>query len=233
MNVVKKPVFNIEKSQTLWACCAKRLFDIVAALLLLLILSPLLLVTAILVKVTSRGPVFFSQLRGGLLGRPFRLYKFRTMRGGRKPDIHELVPLDHPEITSLGRVLRRSKIDELPQLWHVVTGKMSLIGPRPTLLDQIETYDDFRRQRLLVRPGATGLAQVHAPSLTSWEERILFDIAYVRRCSFSLDIMILGRTILVVIFGEQFTAKPFHTTRFAEFVTPPEEYLSHEASRPD
>jgi len=158
MEVLDKPSGVEVCSRTLWARGGKRMFDIIASLILLVGLAPLLALTSLLIKATSRGPVFFSQIRGGWQGKPFRLYKFRTMRGDRKLDVKELVPLDHPEITPLGRVLRRFKIDELPQLWHVLSGEMSLIGPRPTLLDQIEAYDDFRRQRLLRKPGQCGHA---------------------------------------------------------------------------
>lgn len=211
-------------SSTLWARGGKRALDLTVASLLLIALSPVLLAAALCVKLTSRGPVFFRQDRGGRGAAPFRLTKFRTMRGGRSPDPKELVPLDHPEITMVGRFLRRSKIDELPQLLNVVKGEMSLVGPRPTLLDQIEAYDGFRRQRLLVRPGISGLAQVYGNTMVPWDERILYDIAYVRRCSFMLDAHILMRTVLVIIRGERGMTKPFAESRFAQFVTPPDGY---------
>jgi lipopolysaccharide/colanic/teichoic acid biosynthesis glycosyltransferase len=102
---------------------------------------------------------------------------------------------------------------------------MSLVGPRPTLPDQVAAYDDFRRQRVLVRPGLTGLAQVYGNAEVPWDERILYDIAYVRRCSFMMDLGILLRTVLTLLLGEQRTTRPFHTTRYARYVTPPEGYL--------
>ncbi|RME38075.1 MAG: sugar transferase, partial [Planctomycetota bacterium] len=197
---------------------------LVVGLLLLIALSPLMLLIALLIKLTSPGPALFRQVRGGLRGKPFPLVKFRTMRGDREPDAKELVPLEHPEVTRLGRWLRRLKLDELPQLIHVVRGEMSLVGPRPTLLDQSEAYDDFRRQRLLVRPGVTGLAQVYSHALASWDERILYDIAYVRRCRFTLDLWILLRSVWVVIRGERHTARPFRQTRFARYVEIPDGY---------
>jgi len=217
MNAKGPPV-----SRTFWALYAKRGCEFVAAILLLLILSPLLIVTAILIKILDPGPVFFTQPRAGLHGRPFRVIKFRTMRAGRRPDPKELVPLDHPEITNFGRFLRRAKIDELPQLFNVLRGEMALVGPRPTLIDQVERYDEFRRQRLLVKPGVTGLAQVMASAAASWEQRILFDIAYVRRCRLSLDLFILTRTVVVVLRGEPPNPPRFQETRFAPFVDPPE-----------
>ena len=127
---------------------------------------------------------------------------------GRIPDPRELVPLEHPDITRVGRLLRRLKIDELPQLYNVVRGEMSLVGPRPTLPDQVSAYDDFRRQRMLVRPGVTGLAQVYSSAAASWDERILYDIAYVRGSSFRLDALILGRTLLTVLVGESLMRAP-------------------------
>ncbi len=146
------------------------------------------------------------------------------MRGDRTPDPKELVPLTHADITAVGRILRRFKLDELPQLFSVLTGDMSLVGPRPTLPDQVEAYDAFRRQRLLVRPGITGLAQVYGNALMSWDERILYDIAYVRCCSLRLDCHILLRTVWVLIVGEQRTTRPFASTRFAGDVKAPPDY---------
>ncbi len=200
------------------------MFDVVAAGVLLVLLSPVLVVAGVLVKLTSRGPLFFTQERAGKDGAIFHVVKFRTMRGGRMPDPKELVPLEHPEITRVGRLLRRLKIDELPQLVHVITGNMSLIGPRPTLPDQVAAYDEFRRQRLLVRPGITGLAQVYSNASAAWDERILYDIAYVRRCSLTMDLGILLRTKWVMLVGEQRTTRPFHTTHYAKYVDPPDDY---------
>ena len=210
-------------SESAWLRALKRPFDLVAALLLVLLLSPVLLLVALLVKLTSPGPSFFIQDRAGKDGRIFRLVKFRTMRGDRKPDPKELVPLHHPDITPLGYVLRRFKLDEFPQLFNVIKGDMSLVGPRPTLPDQVAAYDDFRRQRLLVRPGVTGLAQVYGNSLMPWDERILYDIAYVRRCGFFLDLSILLRTILVVFVGERRMTRPFTDSPYSKFIVPPEE----------
>ena len=211
-------------STTIWARGGKRLFDGVAAALLLILLSPLALVTALLVKLTSRGPILFVQERTGLSGHPFALLKFRTMRADRIPDPAEIVPLDHTDVTRVGRFLRRFKIDEMPQLIQVLTGHMSLVGPRPTLPDQTDAYDDFRRQRLLVRPGITGLAQIHGNTALSWDQRILFDIAYVRRCSFLLDLSILLRTCWAIPAGDPVQPPSFQETRYAQYVTPPEGY---------
>ncbi len=211
-------------SRALWARGGKRCFDLILSVLLLALLSPILLLAALLVKLTSAGPVLFHQDRGGQAGTTFRLYKFRTMRAGRTPDAKELVPLDHPEITFVGRFLRRTKIDEFPQLFSVLAGDMSLVGPRPTLPDQVAAYDEFRRQRLLVRPGMTGLAQVNGNAAVPWDQRILFDIAYVRRCSFVLDMKIIARTFLVVLLGDRRMTRKFRETSHAAFVTIPDGY---------
>jgi lipopolysaccharide/colanic/teichoic acid biosynthesis glycosyltransferase len=183
-----------------------------------------MLIIAAWIKLSSPGPVFFLQDRVGWHGRIFRPFKFRTMRAGRQPDPQELVPLEHGDITRVGRILRRIKLDELPQLINVVRGEMSLVGPRPTLPDQAAAYDEFRRQRLLLRPGMTGLAQVHGSTAIAWNQRILFDVAYVRRCGFFLDMRILLRTLLVLLAGETRFARRFETTRYARFVSPPANY---------
>lgn len=211
-------------SRTLWARGSKRAFDVIAGAVLLVVSLPVLLSAALLVKLTSRGPLLFTQQRAGKDGVIFRLIKFRTMRGDRTPDPQELVPLDHPEITPVGRWLRRFKIDELPQLVHVLTGDMSLVGPRPTLPDQAAKYDEFRRRRLLVRPGITGLAQVNGNTAMPWDERILYDIAYVKRCSLFTDLGILIRTKWVLLAGERRTTRPFFSTPYAKYVSVPEDY---------
>lgn len=202
-------------SKSLWARRLKRPLDVVGALILIVITSPILILAAILVKTTSRGPLLFSQVRTGLNGAPIRPYKFRSMTASRKPDPLELVPLDHPEITPVGRVIRRLKIDELPQLFSVVTGTMSLIGPRPTLPDQTERYDDFQWRRQLVRPGITGLAQVNSSASRSWDERIRYDVHYVEHHDFWMDAGILLKSVLVAILGEERFVRPFEESPYA------------------
>jgi len=174
-----------------------------------------MLLTVLAVKLTSRGPLLFSQIRVGKDGQEFRLYKFRSMRGGRTPDPLEIVPLSHPEITAVGRVIRRLKIDEWPQLVSVVTGTMSLLGPRPTLPDQVARYDEVQRRRLLVRPGLTGLAQVNGNTLIDWDERIRYDVYYVQHVGMGMDFGILCRTAAVLIMGDQRYARPFSDSPFA------------------
>jgi len=197
------------------------LADFILAAILLVLLLPLLALAGLVHWVGNPGPFFFTQKRCGRNGRLFSVVKLRTMRSGRRPDPKELVPLHHPEITAVGRFLRRLKIDELPQLINVLKGEMSLIGPRPTLPDQVEAYDDFRRQRLLVTPGLTGLAQAYSSAAASWDERILYDIAYVRRCSLLLDLRILFRTFFVVVASEERTCQPFRRSPFSAVVPAP------------
>ena len=138
-----------------WYLPLKRLADILAAGALLIVLSPLFVLVAIALKLSDRGAVFFSQKRSGLRGREFTIYKFRTMRADRKHDPFEYVPAGHSDITAVGRMLRRMKLDETPQLWNILKGDMSLIGPRPTVPEQVVRYNNFERRRLEVRPGLT------------------------------------------------------------------------------
>ena len=208
-------------SRTIWARGPKRVCDLLLGLLGVVLLSPILLAATLLIRLSSPGPVFFMQVRTGRDGREFQPYKFRTMREGRVPDPDELVPLDHPEITAAGRILRRLKIDELPQILNVVKGDMSLIGPRPTLPQQTREYDDFKKQRLLVRPGVTGLAQVNGNATISWDERIRYDVHYVRHHGFWMDVISrhIGLRPAVgldvgVLRGEQRFARPFEQSPY-------------------
>lgn len=205
---------SFEPSTTRWARGGKRAFEFPVAVCGLVVLAPVMLLAALAVKLTSRGPLFFSQTRVGKDGEEFRLYKFRSMRGGRTPDSQEIVPLSHPDITAVGRVIRRLKLDEWPQLVGVVSGRMSLVGPRPTLPDQVARYDEVQRRRLRVRPGLTGLAQVNGNTLIDWDERIRYDVYYVQRVGLGLDFRILCRTVAVLLMGDRRYARPFHDSPF-------------------
>jgi len=193
----------------------KRLFDIIISAALIVVLFPLLALIAILIKVTSPGPVFFRQTRGGRFGVPFMLIKFRTMRADHVHDIKEVVPLTHQNITPLGRFLRRFKLDELPQLINVLKGDMSIIGPRPTIMEQVLAYDDFKRRRLEVRPGCTGLAQVNGSGELSWDERIKYDVYYVDHLGPAIELLILLKTIAVLILGDHNFSRPFDQSPYA------------------
>ena len=181
----------------------KRAADLLTACVLLATLGPITAMSALAVRFTMGRPVFFYQRRTGLLGRTFQVAKLRTMAAGRRHDPTEKVPLSHPDITPLGRILRRFKLDEVPQLVAVLRGDMSLVGPRPALPEQTARYGDFSKQRLGVRPGLTGLAQIHGGALLPWPERIRYDVYYARNVSPLLDLEIVLKTIAVVLFGER------------------------------
>jgi len=184
----------------------KRALDLVLAIPAIAGLLPLFVAIVILVKLTSPGPVFFNQKRLGRLGQIFVAYKFRTMLD-RERTQHVEIRKDNPEVTVVGALLRRFKLDELPQLLNVLKGDMSLVGPRPPLPEQMADYDRESVQRLQVRPGLTGLAQVSGGTQMSWRERWQYDLQYVRQLSPTLDLRILVRTVMVVVLGEA----RFHT----------------------
>jgi lipopolysaccharide/colanic/teichoic acid biosynthesis glycosyltransferase len=197
-----------------WYAACKAPAEVVAALLLLALTGPLILLLLALVRLTSRGPALYTQLRLGLGGRPYKIYKIRTMRH----DCERLTgpqwsTVGDPRVTPLGRFLRRSHLDELPQLWNVVRGEMSLVGPRPErpeFVHQLERAIPGYRERLRVRPGITGLAQVQLPpdqDLVSVSHKVLYDAYYVRRMDLWLDLRIVLGTALKVL------GVPFAVTR--------------------
>ena len=175
----------------------KRLADVLAALTALLLLSPLLLLISMMIRARLGAPVVFRQARGGLRNREFDFYKFRTMTDARD-DGGELLP-DYLRITELGRWLRSSSLDELPQLWNVLMGDMSLIGPRPLLAEYIALYDTSQKRRHEVQPGITGWAQVNGRNSLSWDEKFALDVWYVEHRSLRLDCVILWRTLSVAL----------------------------------
>ena len=180
----------------------KRVLDVVGALFVLVLASPFLAVAAIAIKLGDRGPVLFRQRRVGLRGKEFELLKLRTMiEGAERQGAGYAVNEGDPRITGVGRVLRRLSIDELPQLWNVVRGEMSLVGPRPTLAYQVERYTPRQRRRLDVKPGITGLAQVNGRAALPWDERIELDIWYVEHASTWLDLKIIARTPVALLGG--------------------------------
>jgi len=182
----------------------KRLLDIIISLIVLIIFFPVWVIVAILIKVTSPGPVFFLQDRPGQYRKIFKVYKFRTMKPGSEKMIKgKEVMLDDDRITSIGRFLRRTKIDEIPQVLNVLKGEMSLVGPRPERIASLEDYDDEISKRLNMRPGMTGLAQVSGNIYLNLQDRYKLDVYYVENFSLWLDIKIIFRTIGVVIFGEE------------------------------
>jgi len=180
----------------------RRTFDVVSSALLLLLLSPVLLVAALVIVLEDRGPVLYRQQRVGKDGDEFELLKLRTMVvGAERIGAGLAVNAGDPRITRVGRLLRRLSLDELPQLWNVLRGDMSLIGPRPTLAYQVERYTPRQRRRLEVKPGITGWAQVHGRARLPWDERIELDVWYVEHRSPWLDLQILARTPLALLTG--------------------------------
>ena len=193
---------------------SKRVIDIVLATVGVIILTPLWLVVALLIRISDHGPAFFKQTRVGKNGQTFTMYKFRTMRVNADAELAGLLseqgrsgkPLfkvdDDPRITRIGHFLRRSSIDELPQLFNVIGGSMSLVGPRPQVPKEVALYDETAARRLLVKPGLTGLWQVNGRSSLTWEEALRFDLFYVENWALSMDIRILFRTLRVVLARE-------------------------------
>ena len=184
----------------------KRFFDIVSSGLALLILAPLLFVIALWVRLDSPGPVIFKQIRVGRSGEKFRVWKFRTMwqRGADSIDQHAekiLTSGRDPRITRAGAFLRTTSLDELPQLWNIFKGDMSVVGPRPVLPEQQEVVPYQFRSRFEVRPGLTGLAQVRGRRSLGWLEQLAVDFEYVERRGIFLDLWIMIRTVVVLITG--------------------------------
>ena len=179
-----------------------RPLDVVLAGAGLVVASPLLALAAILIKLESRGPVFYRQRRVGLRGRPFELWKLRTMvpRAETMGDGIYVLEGD-PRITRVGRVLRRFSLDELPNLVNVAKGDLALVGPRPTVQEQVDRYTERQRRRLEVKPGITGWAQVNGRTSLPWPERIELDVWYVEHRSLRLDVRILARTARMLASG--------------------------------
>jgi exopolysaccharide biosynthesis polyprenyl glycosylphosphotransferase len=204
----------------------KRSLDVAGAIVALLLLSPLMLAIALAVVVTSRGPVIFKQARLGKRGVPFTFYKFRSMYCNADDQVHrdyvaKLIAgdeeavnqgsdakphykmKDDPRITRVGRLIRKTSMDELPQLFNVLRGDMSLVGPRPPLPYEAEKYQSWHLRRVLeVKPGITGLWQVNGRSKTSFDEMVRMDLRYTRHCSLTLDLKILLKTVKVVLRGD-------------------------------
>ena len=181
---------------------ASRALDLVVASLALAISAPLLAVAAVLIKLESRGPVFYRQRRVGLRGEPFELWKLRTMvRGAEAMGAGIYVVEGDTRITRTGRLLRRVSLDELPNLVNVIKGEMAIVGPRPTVQEQVDRYTDRQRRRLEVKPGITGWAQVNGRTSLPWPERIELDVWYVENRSLRLDLRILAKTVRLLATG--------------------------------
>lgn len=197
----------------------KRILDVCASGVLLILLAPLLLAIALVLKLSTHGPVLYRSQRLGLHGRTFAMLKFRTMTPGapdeRNPDGSTYSSAADPRVTRAGYWLRRTSLDELPQLWNVLRGDMSLVGPRPELPDQLRHYAPADHRRLDVRPGITGLAQISGRNDLSWEQRRILDCQYVETRTFLLDLGILARTLPGVLRGSGVFGNARHERRDA------------------
>lgn len=180
----------------------KRVLDILFGLSVLLAIWPLIALSAIAIKLSSTGPIFFTQARIGLSGKPFKIYKLRTMNLKPEREIKQTTQTD-PDIFLVGKILRRLKVDELPQVFNVLIGDMSIVGPRPCLEQTKQEMPAWAIRRFDVRPGMTGLAQINGNIELPWQSRWKYDIHYIDHCSFLFDAWIILKTVLVVIFGEE------------------------------
>ncbi|QFG01198.1 sugar transferase [Psychrobacillus glaciei] len=193
----------------------KRCLDILGSMLLLIVCTPLLFLFSIILLLFSGRPILFKQARAGINNASFTIWKFRTMDTESEessshqyewldevPKDFSFAKPDHLNITTLGKIYRKFSIDEIPQLWNVLKGDMSFIGPRPEMVEITNCYSNEQKKRLLVKPGITGYAQVHGRSQITHGEKVVHDLYYVHHCSFLLDIKIVIRTILIVITGK-------------------------------
>lgn len=183
---------------------AKRAIDVVGASLGLIVFAIPMAIIAVLVRATLGSPVIYRHVRPGLHGRPFQMYKFRTMRDLRDAAGNPLA--DRLRVTSLGRFLRRASLDELPELVNVIRGEMSLVGPRPLLLAYLDRYTTEQARRHDVTPGITGLAQIHGRNALNWDDRLALDVWYVDHASIWLDMRILAQTVRKVVRREDVSA---------------------------
>lgn len=188
----------------------KRLFDIVAATCGIVILSPLMIIIAVLIKAEDHGPVFYKQVRVGKNGKTFKMYKFRSMFVNADKMLDKLKeqndvdgPMfkmkDDPRVTKIGHFIRKHSLDELPQFLNVLKGDMSLVGPRPPLPSEVEEYSEYDKQRLFVIPGCTGLWQATERNEVGFNEMVQLDIQYIQRASFTFDLWIICKTVAIVI----------------------------------
>lgn len=192
----------------------KRLMDIIGALLGILVLSWLFIIIAILIKVEDpKGPVLFSQKRIGKNGKEFKMYKLRSMVSNAEDLLPQLLKYNEvsgamfkmkkdPRITRVGRIIRKTSIDELPQLWNVLIGDMSLVGPRPPLEREVEAYTKYQKNRLLVTPGCTGLWQISGRNNIGFEEMVELDLVYISKANLLFDFKIIFKTIFMLFFGK-------------------------------
>ncbi len=209
----------------------KRLFDIIVSLVCIVILTviPVLIIIPVIIRATSDGPAVFTQTRAGKDGKLFTMYKFRTMIVNRYDENGKEI-MSEDRITKVGRILRKTSLDELPQLFNILLGHMSIVGPRPMLDYQVERCIGEEKMRFDMRPGMTGLAQVKGRNNIGWEERIKYDIEYVKSFTFLMDIKIIFDTVLLVLKREGTDVKPEYrgVDRFSKHYVPPKEENTQE-----
>lgn len=191
-------VFAIQKKQ--FSKLIKTIVDKFAAAIALICFAPIALLMAISIYIKMGSPIIFTQVRAGKSGNLFTIYKFRTMTNARDSE-GNLLP-DESRMTALGEFLRKTRLDEILQFWNILKGEMSFVGPRPTIPEQVDEYDDFQRFRLLDTPGMTGWHQVNGNNELTWEERICLDVWYLKNWSLPLDFAILLKTFAVITWGE-------------------------------
>lgn len=216
INVAGLPIIELKKTKLEgWGRVAKRIFDIIISGLIIILFSPILLIVAIAIKFDSRGPLFFSYNRIGINGKPFTYFKFRSMHKDahklrfdseflkQHQNLREGSPMmkfaDDPRITRVGKLIRRFSIDELPELFNVFIGKMSLVGPRPHEIEEVAKYENYHKRVLSIKPGMTGMAQVSGRSDLSFDEEVRLDVWYMENWSMKLDFMILFKTPWAVL----------------------------------
>lgn len=183
----------------------KRILDILVSIIALIILLPIIIIFCILIRLKLGSPIFFTQVRPGLHGKPFKMIKFRTMTDARDDNGNLLD--DSQRLTPFGKLLRSTSIDELPELINVIKGDMSLVGPRPLLMEYLPLYSEHQHKRHLVRPGITGWAQVNGRNAISWEQKFDYDVWYVNNQSLLLDLKILALTVKKVLVREGISAE--------------------------
>ncbi len=189
----------------------KRIFDLVLVIPAIIVLLPIFLIIFLIIKLTDRGPAIFRQQRAGKHGKPFILYKFRTMKADVDPFGHSPKHGKDPRITPIGRLLRETSLDELPQLFNILKGDMSMVGPRPLYVSQVSEWNETQKKRLLVKPGLTGLAQISGRGGLTREQKLDLDVKYVMSAGFRQDVKILFRTFLQI-----FSRKGIYEQRYSE-----------------
>jgi Sugar transferases involved in lipopolysaccharide synthesis len=209
-----KPVLNLTPKRGLYQSYFKRPMDFILSFCALLALSPVLLVTALLIRVKFGSPIFFKQKRPGLNEKVFLMYKFRTMSDERDK-LGNLLP-DEIRLTALGKILRSTSLDELPELINIIKGDMSIVGPRPLLTQYLPLYNEYQRRRHDVKPGLTGYAQVNGRNAISWEDKFDFDVTYTQNITFIGDWEIIFKTVAKVFEREGISSENSVTMEYFE-----------------